>query len=146
MNKAGGLTLKIFAMIFLNDVIDATAQILMKKGIVGGHAVSWSLHALIAFVGQNAASPLVLVGVLLYAFNFFLWIVILSKIDLSLAVPLGSTTYALIPLASDGRNGLNLLWRDFDDTGLRFSYLVLPGCGNIDLFQLDCRFDKVEFF
>ncbi len=100
MNKAGGLTLKIFAMIFLNDVIDATAQILMKKGIVGGHAVSWSLHALIAFVGQNAASPLVLVGVLLYAFNFFLWIVILSKIDLSLAVPLGSTTYALIPLAS----------------------------------------------
>ena len=100
MNKTGGLTLKIFLMIFLNDVIDAGAQVLMKKGIVGGDAVSWSLQHLVSFVVQNASSPLVLAGVALYALNFFLWIVILTRIDLSLAVPLGSTTYALIPLAS----------------------------------------------
>ena len=100
MNKSGGLTLKIFGMIFVNDVIDALAQVLMKKGIVGGDALSWGLHDLISFVGQNAASPLVIAGIALYTFNFFLWIVILTKIDLSLAVPLGSTTYALIPLAS----------------------------------------------
>ena len=72
----------------------------MKKGIVGGDAVCWGFHSLISFVAQNAASPLVLAGIALYALNFFLWIIILTKIDLSLAVPLSSTTYVLIPLAS----------------------------------------------
>ena len=100
MSKTGRLTLGIFLAIFLNDAIDALAQILMKKGIVGGATVSWGLHDLVSFVMQNAASPLVLAGIALYAFNFFLWIIILTKLDLSLAVPLGSTTYALIPLAS----------------------------------------------
>jgi drug/metabolite transporter (DMT)-like permease len=100
MSKAGSVTLRIFLAIFLNDVIDALAQILMKKGIVGGAVVSWSLHDLLFFVTQNAVSPLVITGIILYALNFFLWIIILTKIDLSLAVPLGSTTYALIPFSA----------------------------------------------
>lgn len=100
MNKTGHVTLKIFLAIFLNDVIDALAQVLMKKGIVGGAVASWSLHDLLFFVTQNAVSPLVITGITLYALNFFLWIIILTKIDLSLAVPLGSTTYALIPFSA----------------------------------------------
>ena len=100
MSKTGSVTLKIFLAIFLNDAIDALAQVLMKKGIVGGAVTSWSLHDLFSFVAQNAASPLVIAGIILYALNFFIWIIILSKIDLSLAVPLGSTTYALIPLSA----------------------------------------------
>lgn len=99
MSKTHGITLKIFLAVFLNDVIDAFAQVLMKKGIVGEAVVSWNLHELTSFLMQNAISPLVIAGIILYALNFFLWIVILTKIDLSLAVPLGSTTYALIPFA-----------------------------------------------
>lgn len=100
MSKAGGLTLKIFLAVFLNDAVDALAQVLMKKGIVGEAVVSWSLHDLLSFVAQNAVSPLVIAGIALYALNFLLWIIILTKIDLSLAVPLGSTTYALIPISA----------------------------------------------
>jgi drug/metabolite transporter (DMT)-like permease len=100
MNKSGGVTLKIFLAVFLNDAIDAFAQVLMKKGIVGEAIVSWNLHDLLSFVTQNAVSPLVIAGIVLYALNFFLWIIILTKIDLSLAVPLGSTTYALIPFSA----------------------------------------------
>lgn len=97
MSKTRGLTLKIFLAVFLNDVIDAIAQVLMKKGIVGGEVHFWNLHDLAFFVAQNAASPLVIIGLVLCALNFFLWIIVLTKIDLSLAVPLGSTTYAMIP-------------------------------------------------
>lgn len=100
MNKTGGITLRIFLAVFLNDAIDALAQVLMKKGIVGGAVTSWNFHDLIFFVTQNAVSPLVIAGIILYALNFFLWIIILTKIDLSLAVPLGSTTYALIPFSA----------------------------------------------
>jgi len=67
---------------------------------VGEAVISWNFQDLFSFVMQNAVSPLVIAGIILYALNFFLWIIILSKIDLSLAVPLGSTTYALIPLSA----------------------------------------------
>jgi drug/metabolite transporter (DMT)-like permease len=100
MSRAGGITLKIFLAVFLNDLIDALAQVLMKRGIVGEAVISWNFQDLFSFVMQNAVSPLVIAGIILYALNFFLWIIILSKIDLSLAVPLGSTTYALIPLSA----------------------------------------------
>ncbi len=100
MSKAGAITLKIFFAIFLNDVIDTLAQVLMKKGIIGGAIASWNLHDMGSFLVQNAASPLVIAGIILYTLNFFLWIIILTKIDLSLAVPLGSTTYALIPFSA----------------------------------------------
>jgi drug/metabolite transporter (DMT)-like permease len=100
MSKTGGLTLKIFLAVFLNDAIDALAQVLMKKGIVGEAVASWGFHDLFSFMLQNAVSPLVIAGIVLYALNFFLWIIILTKIDLSLAVPLGSTTYALIPFSA----------------------------------------------
>jgi len=100
MSKTGNLTLKIFFAVFMNDLIDAIAQVLMKKGIVGEALISWNSHNLFSFVIQNAVSPLVIAGIILYSLNFFLWIIILTKIDLSLAVPLGSTTYALIPLSA----------------------------------------------
>ncbi|MFA5160027.1 MAG: EamA family transporter [Candidatus Omnitrophota bacterium] len=100
MNRTGSVTLKIFLAVFLNDVIDALAQVLMKKGLVGEAMISWSPHDLLSFVAQNAVSPVVIAGIILCALNFFLWIIVLTKIDLSLAVPLGSTTYALIPLSA----------------------------------------------
>lgn len=100
MTKAGGVTLKIFLAVFLNDAIDALAQVLMKKGIVGEAVASWNIQDLFSFLAQNAVSPLVIAGIILYALNFFIWIIILTKIDLSLAVPLGSTTYALIPFSA----------------------------------------------
>ena len=111
MSKAGGITLKIFLAIFLNDTIDALAQVLMKKGIVGEAVTFWGLHNLLSFVAQNVVSPLVIAGIILYALNFFLWIIILTTIDLSLAVPLGSTTYALIPFsAARFSSRLESLW------------------------------------
>ncbi|MEI6125309.1 MAG: EamA family transporter [Pseudomonadota bacterium] len=39
-------------------------------------------------------------GVLLYVINFFLWIAVLSKVDLSVAFPTGSIQYIFILLAS----------------------------------------------
>ena len=81
MSKTGKLTLKIFLAVILNDFIDGFAQVLMKKGLV-----------------HNAPSPLTWAGILLHTFNFFLWIGILSQIDLGLAVPLGSTVYVIVPV------------------------------------------------
>jgi len=57
------LTLKIFMLIVLSDVVDTAAQLIMKKGLAG--------------------SPLLVgIGVLIYVLNFFIWIVVLYKVDL----------------------------------------------------------------
>ena len=100
MNKPA-LTLKFFFAVVLNDLIDGLAQLLMKKGLIETSVFSLNLQELFFFITRNAASPLVWIGIFLYAFNFFLWIGILSRIDLSLAVPLGSTAYLIIPLMAN---------------------------------------------
>lgn len=80
--KKSRLTLKIFSLIVLCDIMDSIAQLLMKKGLLG------------------VSSLLVWAGVLIFALNFFVWIVILYKIDLSIAMPAGSISYLFVPLAA----------------------------------------------
>ncbi|MDD5073272.1 MAG: EamA family transporter [Candidatus Omnitrophica bacterium] len=75
------LNLKIFLLIISNDVVDTIAQLVMKKGL-------------------NDSSLLVWAGILIYVLNFFIWIVILYKVDLSIAMPVGSSSYILVPLAA----------------------------------------------
>jgi len=71
-----------FALIVFLDVLDTASQLFMKKGI--GHldnAYFW-------------------IGLLIYISTFFLWMRILSKVDLSIALPIASVGYMLIPVAS----------------------------------------------
>ncbi len=92
------LTLNVFLAILMSDVSDSLAQVLMKKGLsaVGIHLIHFQNMA--DFFSRIASSPLVWLGLLVYASNFFIWIIILSKVDLSIALPAGSASYAFIPL------------------------------------------------
>ena len=78
--KKGHLTLKIFSLIVLSDVVDTIAQLIMKKGLVGGGIDPVTFGNAVGFVARNASSWLVWTGVLMYVLNFFIWIVILYKI------------------------------------------------------------------
>ena len=94
------LTLKIFLLIVVNDMSDALAQVIMKKGLVFSAINSLSLGSVAEFIAKNAASPLLWAGLALFAMNFFLWIIILYKVDLSIAMPVGSLSYVLVPFAA----------------------------------------------
>jgi len=80
--KIGKIPIKIFSLIMFLDVLDTVAQLLMKKGI--GHLDETYFW----------------VGFFIYISTFFLWMRILSKIDLSIALPVASIGYMLIPIAS----------------------------------------------
>ncbi len=80
--KIGEIPIRIFALIMANDLLDTVAQLFMKKGV--GHFDSIFLW----------------LGILFYVVNFFLWMMILTKVDLSIAIPMASVGYILIPLAS----------------------------------------------
>lgn len=96
--KSNHLTLKIFSLIVLNDIGDTIAQLLMKKGLVNTGIGSVGLGNIAEFAAKNASSLLLWLGILVYALNFFIWIVILYKIDLSIAMPVGSTSYIFVPI------------------------------------------------
>ena len=98
--KQSRLTLKIFSLIVLNDIVDTIAQLIMKKGLLHTAISSVSLSNIAEFVARGASSALVWLGILVYALNFFIWIVILYKIDLSIAMPVGSTCYIFVPIAA----------------------------------------------
>lgn len=98
--KSSGLTLKIFLLIVLNDVGDTIAQLLMKKGLVRIGIDNINFGNIAEFSARNMASPLVWLGIFVFVLNFFVWIVILSRVDLSIAMPVGSTSYIFVPIAA----------------------------------------------
>jgi len=99
MNKSH-LTLKMFALIILNDIGDTLAQFFMKKGLIHTGIVSVTPGNIIEFAARNASSLLVWLGVAVYLINFFIWIVILYRVDLSIAMPVGSTCYIFVPVVA----------------------------------------------
>jgi drug/metabolite transporter (DMT)-like permease len=100
MMKKSYMTWTVFLLIALNDGVDTLAQLMMKKGLLATGISSVDLGNIAEFTLRNASSLLVWMGVLVYALSFFIWIVILYKIDLSIAMPAGSLSYVFVPLAA----------------------------------------------
>ena len=98
--KINQVPLKIFLFLVINDLLDTTAQLLMKKGlgIADLSSVASFIHHLFNFADPHIF--LFWIGLALYISNFILWMNILSKIDLSVALPLASVGYIIIPIAA----------------------------------------------
>ena len=98
--KKSGLTLGIFLLIIMTDIGESVAEILMKKGLIATGISSISMDNIREFVVMNASSYLIWAGVFIYILSFLAWIVILSRIELSVAFPIGSTSYIFVPILS----------------------------------------------
>lgn len=98
--KTSGLTLKIFLLIILNDIGDTIAQLLMKNGLNITGIDTVNLGNIVEFAVRNTSSPLIWLGLLVFILNFFVWIIILWRVDLSIAMPVGSTSYIFVPIAA----------------------------------------------
>jgi len=96
--KKGPLTLKLFLLIVTTDLIDSLSDLAMKKGLLDTGISSVTFQNLLFFLSKNALSVFIWAGILLFIVNFFIWIKILSKIELSIAFPVGSTSYVFVPL------------------------------------------------
>lgn len=74
-------------------IVGSLAQLLLRLGMVGSADLTVAQTLLFA-----ATSPLVLGGLALYVLSSVLWLGILSRIELSVAYPLGASGYALVVL------------------------------------------------
>ena len=98
--KKGRLTLVVFMMILVTDLLESVAQTLLKEGVNGVGMANITLANFAGFIANSVSNPLVLLGLSVYILNFLLWMTILSRVELSVAMPAGSASYILVPVFS----------------------------------------------
>jgi drug/metabolite transporter (DMT)-like permease len=95
------LTLKILLFLVSTDILETLAQFCFKKSVAsqGFPEIGTFMQGLI-FLKTIASSPYLWIALLSVFTIFVIWSTILSKIDLSVAVPVASFSYILVPLTS----------------------------------------------
>ena len=90
-------------MLLLADVVEFTIMLSIKKlsGILPPFSLdSLSWAAFGGVVGTLVHSPYFWLGVTGIVMSFIVWMTVLSSIDLSIAFPLGSLSFIVIPILS----------------------------------------------
>ncbi len=113
-----GLTLSSFGMIWLTLVVLSFGQVLIKMGI-GGEKIPISRNpARMALnIIRRALCLKTAAGFALYVVGTFIWLMVLSRVSLSIAFPLFSMSYFLVVILSATVLHEHVTWR-FAITGL----------------------------
>lgn len=95
------LTIKIFLFLILADVLETFHQFCFKKSaLLESDLDITGFYDALLFFKHVFSSPFFWIGLLSLILMFIIWSTILSKIDLSVAVPIASFSYILVALVS----------------------------------------------
>ena len=83
-------------LIFTSIFMGAIGQILLKTGMSKIGYISIKYSDIIQNVLKAFVSPYILVGILSYLLSMILWLIILSRVELSFAYPMVSAGYIII--------------------------------------------------
>jgi drug/metabolite transporter (DMT)-like permease len=95
------ITFKILLLLIASDVLETAIHFFFKKGALAQsslNVVDWASAQ--EFFKAIFASPFLWAGLFTVFTVFIIWSTILSKIDLSVAVPIASFSYIFVPLVS----------------------------------------------
>ena len=97
----GNLTISSFCLLLFFITLASFGQICMKIGLRGdvipkGATPAHTLLNILKFM----ARPWVLAGLLLYVISAFTWLLLISRVRLSVAYPMMSMSYVLVTLLS----------------------------------------------
>ena len=86
-------------LILLGVLLNAAAQLVLKKGMVDIGRFSFSMDNLIPIGMRVVMSPFVMLGVVFYVVSLAVWLMVLSRVDVSYAYPMLSIGYIVAALA-----------------------------------------------
>ncbi len=92
------LALRSFILILIIDVIESIAELCFKSATTATGIHNVTLANLLTFTSRLIGSGLLWVGIGCFILIFCLWMLVLTKVDLSVAFPLGNAVCILIPL------------------------------------------------
>jgi len=95
------VTLKILLLLITSDLLETAIHFFFKKGVLCRQdLVVVDLASAVIFLKAIFSTPFLWFGLLTVCAVFIIWSTVLSKIDLSVAVPIASFSYILVPLVS----------------------------------------------
>ena len=97
----GNLTLSSFCLLLFSITLGSFAQIFMKLGI-DGEKISIAASPVITAVNVITfmLRPWVMAGLTLYVISTFTWLLLISRVRLSVAYPMISMSYVIVMLLS----------------------------------------------
>lgn len=97
----GNLTLSSFLMILFSITLGSFGQICLKLGL-GAHKIAIASNPIQTFLNilLVMTRPYVLLGLCLYVISTFSWLLVISRVRLSVAYPLISMSYTLVVILS----------------------------------------------
>ncbi|MBU1727643.1 MAG: EamA family transporter [Candidatus Omnitrophica bacterium] len=99
--KTKRLTLKILFLLIFSDVLETAVHLCFKRSVIPLNSTQINdFQSGFIFLYQAASSPYLWLGLIVAATIFIIWSSVLSKIDLSVAVPIASSSYIFVPIAS----------------------------------------------
>lgn len=94
------MTLPTFLFILVGVLLNAGAQLLLKAGVGPLGPISVQAATLLPLLGKVLAQWPILAGLACYVLSVGVWIVALSRVDVSLAYPLLSLGYVVNAVAA----------------------------------------------
>lgn len=95
------LTVKVVLFLVFSDTLETFTQFCFKKGALTQSGFEIKIISDISnFLFGVFSSGFLWLGLLSVALTFIIWSTVLSKVDLSVAVPVASFSYILIPIVS----------------------------------------------
>jgi len=92
--------MQIYIILFFAVITAVISQLLFKKGASSMNLVNFHLDQFYYFFISILKNPSILFGLISYGVSFILWIVVLSRMKLSIAYPITSMNFVLVILAS----------------------------------------------
>lgn len=83
----------------ISVTFNVTANILLKRGVTMLGGVSIEKNKIISELLKVSTSPLILIGLALYGFSFFVWLRVLSAYELSRVYPIFASVVFLFTTA-----------------------------------------------
>jgi multidrug transporter EmrE-like cation transporter len=101
-----GMTWAAFALILTGVLLNAAAQLALKASVSDTGVISFDMHSLFSSAGSLASNLWLWLGLICYGISVIVWIVALSRVDVSIAYPMLSIGYVVNAVAA---------WHLFDE-------------------------------
>ncbi len=83
-------------LVFVVVIFVAAAQLLLKYGMIRIGSIALNLEQLTLFLGKALTSPFIISGLGLYFISSLVWLVVISREELSRVQPLTALVYVFI--------------------------------------------------
>jgi len=94
------MTWAAFALVLIGVLLNAVAQLALKASVSDTGIINLDLQSLLTSAGSLASNLWLWLGLLCYAVSVVVWILALSRVDVSIAYPMLSIGYIVNAVAA----------------------------------------------